>query len=314
MKTSSQAAAGRSPMPAAPAVSPATDPEPRAGMRSGHMPGAKSLPSGSFFANGKFKSLSELQEDDRGCRYRPLQACRHQLRLGRHGCDHHAGAESLGHTDNTLYDGSWSEWGSRDDTPVVTGKELMKKLIDHGKTPESAQGASPPGNDRTAEAEPAGAGQHPDGDHARAGNSAAFYRFLYPRSGALALGRSAADERRGAAAILRDKRTHDRVLYVNGAPAGFYEYLHDEDTVELSHFGLFEHALGLGIGKWFLLQTLYAAWTLNPKKVRHHQQSRSSPRALQLYQMFGFSPVSTGTAIVRPLSDKELLEFARKKR
>ena len=31
--------------------------------------------------------------------------------------------ETLGHTDNKLYDGSWSEWGGLQDTPVVTGKE-----------------------------------------------------------------------------------------------------------------------------------------------------------------------------------------------
>jgi len=30
--------------------------------------------------------------------------------------------QSLGHHDNTLYDGSWSEWGGRDDTPVATGE------------------------------------------------------------------------------------------------------------------------------------------------------------------------------------------------
>ena len=31
--------------------------------------------------------------------------------------------ESLGHGNNRLYDGSWSEWGSRADTPIVTGKD-----------------------------------------------------------------------------------------------------------------------------------------------------------------------------------------------
>ena len=32
--------------------------------------------------------------------------------------------ESLGHTNNSLYDGSWSEWGSRADTPVATGDRV----------------------------------------------------------------------------------------------------------------------------------------------------------------------------------------------
>ncbi|MBB4189978.1 GNAT superfamily N-acetyltransferase [Rhizobium aethiopicum] len=141
-----------------------------------------------------------------------------------------------------------------------------------------------------------------------------FYRYLYRQVGArwqwvdrLRM----SDEQ--LAETLNDKRNNISVLYVNGAPAGFYEYFcEDEETIELSHFGLIEHALGLGIGKWFLLQALYAIWALDPKRVTTTTNNLDHPRALQLYQMYGFSPVSTGTGIVRPLSDKELLELARK--
>jgi len=31
--------------------------------------------------------------------------------------------ESVGHPQHRLYDGSWSEWGGRSDTPVVTGDD-----------------------------------------------------------------------------------------------------------------------------------------------------------------------------------------------
>ena len=103
------------------------------------------------------------------------------------------------------------------------------------------------------------------------------------------------------------------MLYVNGAPAGFFELLQiDEDVVELSHFGLFERALGLGIGKWFLLQTLYAAWSLGPKRVTVTTNNLDHPRALQLYQMFGFSPVGTRDAELVPLADVELLALAKR--
>lgn len=140
---------------------------------------------------------------------------------------------------------------------------------------------------------------------------AAYYRFLYDQVGRrwhwvdrLRLDDAALDD------ILRDKRTEVGVLYVNGAPAGFYEfYRQDDDIVEICHFGLMEHALGLGVGKWFLLQSLYAAWQHEPKKVFVTTNNLDHPRAIQLYQMFGFSPVSTSDALVRPLSDDELLKI-----
>ncbi|MGV1757804.1 GNAT family N-acetyltransferase [Rhizobium sp. A22-96] len=141
-----------------------------------------------------------------------------------------------------------------------------------------------------------------------------FYRYLYRQVGArwhwvdrLRL----SDEE--LASALHDPRNDISVLYVNGAPGGFFEYFRqDEETIELSHFGLIENALGLGIGKWFLLQSLYAIWALNPQRIVTTTNNLDHPRALQLYQMFGFSPTSTGEGIVRPLSDKELLELARK--
>jgi GNAT superfamily N-acetyltransferase len=141
-----------------------------------------------------------------------------------------------------------------------------------------------------------------------------FYRYLYRQVGARWqwVDRMRMNDE-DLAATLHDKRNSISVLYVNGAPAGFYEYfVEDEETIELSHFGLMESGLGLGIGKWFLLQALYAIWTQNPTRVTTTTNTLDHPRALQLYQMFGFSPVSTGTAIVRPLSDKELLEAAKK--
>lgn len=142
----------------------------------------------------------------------------------------------------------------------------------------------------------------------------AFYRFLYRQVGSrwhwvdrLRMNDETLTK------TLHDKRNSVTVLYVNGAPAGFFELLQvDGDVIELSHFGLLERALGLGIGKWFLLQTLYAAWALGPTRVTVTTNDLDHPRALQLYQMFGFSPVGTSDAEVVPLSDAELLDLAKR--
>lgn len=138
-----------------------------------------------------------------------------------------------------------------------------------------------------------------------------YYRFLYDQVGRRWhwVDRLRMDDA-ALGAILHDKRTEVGVLYVNGAPAGFYEFhRQDDDIVEFCHFGLMEHALGLGVGKWFLLQALYAAWAHEPTKVVVTTNNLDHPRAIQLYQMFGFSPVSTSDALVRPLGDDELLKI-----
>ncbi len=99
------------------------EPEPRAGMRSGHMPSARSMPSGIFSTGGRLKDLSELKELFRTSGIdldRPVVTT---CGSGITAAIISLALASLGHTDNTLYDGSWSEWGSRADTPVITGRE-----------------------------------------------------------------------------------------------------------------------------------------------------------------------------------------------
>ncbi|KAA1175306.1 3-mercaptopyruvate sulfurtransferase [Rhizobium tropici] len=101
----------------------ATEPEPREGMRSGHMPGARSLPSGVFATNGKFKSLPELRETIEKAGIDLDKPVVTTCGSGITAAIITLALESLGHDSNKLYDGSWSEWGSRADTPIVTGQD-----------------------------------------------------------------------------------------------------------------------------------------------------------------------------------------------
>jgi thiosulfate/3-mercaptopyruvate sulfurtransferase len=99
----------------------ASELETRPGLRSGHMPGARSLPSGTFSVNGKLRSLPELRQaiEDAGIDFgHPIVTT---CGSGITAAIITLALESLGHEDNVLYDGSWTEWGAREEAPVVTG-------------------------------------------------------------------------------------------------------------------------------------------------------------------------------------------------
>ncbi|MDR6758946.1 thiosulfate/3-mercaptopyruvate sulfurtransferase [Mycoplana sp. BE70] len=97
--------------------------EPRAGMRSGHMPGARSMPSGIFSVDGRLKDLDALKTTFYSAGIDLDAPVVTTCGSGITAAIITLALHSLGHENNTLYDGSWSEWGARADTPVVTGRD-----------------------------------------------------------------------------------------------------------------------------------------------------------------------------------------------
>ena len=97
------------------------EPEPRPGLRAGHVPGSINLPYTELVgSNGTLlppealrRRLAEAGVDLN----RPVIAT---CGSGTSACALILGLHSLGHTQTAVYDGAWSEWGAQEDTPVET--------------------------------------------------------------------------------------------------------------------------------------------------------------------------------------------------
>ncbi|MCP2341835.1 sulfurtransferase [Actinomadura rupiterrae] len=96
-----------------------TAPEPRPGLRGGHMPGSVNLPFLSIQDGGRMLPAADLRERFAGAtggRERLVVSCG----SGVTACVLALGAELAGYRDLTVYDGSWSEWGLPGSRPVQT--------------------------------------------------------------------------------------------------------------------------------------------------------------------------------------------------
>ena len=98
-----------------------SEPEPRPGLASGHIPGARSLPQGDLFnADNSWKRGDELRAAFEGARVDLAKPMVTSCGSGVTAAVLLFGAHLLGKDDVRLYDGSWSEWGADPATPKET--------------------------------------------------------------------------------------------------------------------------------------------------------------------------------------------------
>jgi thiosulfate/3-mercaptopyruvate sulfurtransferase len=97
-------------------------PEPRAGMRSGHIPGSISLPyTDLLHEDGTFRPAAELRERFKAAGVDGTRPLVTSCGSGVTACILTLGLRLAGIQEGAVYDGSWTEWGGRADTPIEVG-------------------------------------------------------------------------------------------------------------------------------------------------------------------------------------------------
>ena len=99
-----------------------TAPEPREGLRSGHIPGARSVPFTDLLnADGTMKSPDGLRAVFSAAGADLDKPVITSCGSGVTAAVINLALERIGKTDHALYDGSWTEWGAFATVPVATG-------------------------------------------------------------------------------------------------------------------------------------------------------------------------------------------------
>lgn len=100
-----------------------TEPEPRPGLRGGRIPGSRNLPFLELYDpdTRTMKGADALAALFRDAGIDPDRPVITSCGSGVTACNLALGLHLIGHDGAAVYDGSWTDWGGRADTPVETG-------------------------------------------------------------------------------------------------------------------------------------------------------------------------------------------------
>jgi len=100
----------------------ATEPEIRPGLRGGHIPGSRNLPYATLLrADGTLKGDDEIRAAFAGIGVDPAKPVATTCGSGISASFLALALHQIGARQVAVYDGSWTEWGGRADTPIATG-------------------------------------------------------------------------------------------------------------------------------------------------------------------------------------------------
>jgi thiosulfate/3-mercaptopyruvate sulfurtransferase len=98
------------------------EPEPRLGVRSGHIPGSRNVPSTAVLNDdGTMKSRDELLAIFQAAGIDPKSPVVTTCGSGVTASILSLALAVIGQTNAAVYDGSWAEWGAEDGPPIATG-------------------------------------------------------------------------------------------------------------------------------------------------------------------------------------------------
>ena len=98
-------------------------PEPRPWVKTGRVPGSRNVPSTELIADGRLKDPEVLRAAFAAGGVDLAKPIVTSCGSGVNAATLSLALDVLGVKGTSLYDGSWTEWGARDDTPIATGTD-----------------------------------------------------------------------------------------------------------------------------------------------------------------------------------------------